>query len=243
MDRDLQRELWFGDCMELMPKIPDHSIDLIISDLPYGSSANKWDIIIPFDELWSEYLRLIKPHRGIILFGTGMFTAKLILSNEKWYKYSLIWKKSKCGSPLAAKHRPMAKHEDIVVFGKGRIKYNPQMLSGTPYKRNFTPAKVNNHKFGIKGAVTNNSGTRYPSTILEFQQKWRRQDQVHPTQKPVALLEWLIKSYSDEGDLVLDNCAGCGSTLVAAKNLNRGFIGIEKEEKYYKIGLEEIAKM
>jgi len=228
-------ELIQGDCLELMKEIPDKSIDMILCDLPYGTTACKWDIVIPFEPLWEQYKRIIKDNGAIVLTASQPFTSALVMSNVKMFKYEWIWGKSKCGSPLAAKYRPMAKHENILVFGKGVVKYNPEMLEGTPYKRDFTPAKLNNHKFGIKGAKTDNKGTRFPDTVLFFQQKWRRQDQIHPTQKPVALFEYLIKTYTNEGDLVLDNCAGSGTTGVACKNLNRNYILIEKEPEYCKI--------
>lgn len=134
----------------------------------------------------------------------------------------------------------MAKHEHCLVFGKARIKYNPQMLVGEPYKRTGVAIKTNNHKYGLKQVTTENMGTRHPSSILNFAQKWRRQDQIHPTQKPIELLEWLIKSYSEPDDVILDNCFGSGSCLIAAKNLNRRFIGIEKEEKYFNIAKEKL---
>ena len=219
-----------GDCLEVMQKIPSKSIDLILCDLPYGTTKNKWDILIPFDPLWKEYERIIKPKGNILLFGTGLFAFELALSNKKLYRYDLIWKKSKCGSPLTAKYMPMKRHEMILVFGKSASYYNPQMVEGTPYKRNFTPNKTNNMEFGIKGVQTDNKGTRHPITILDFPQKWRRQDQLHPTQKPIALIEWLIDSYSQEGDMVLDNTMGSGTTIVGARNKNRRCIGIEKDE-------------
>jgi site-specific DNA-methyltransferase (adenine-specific) len=235
-----ENSIILGDCLEAMKFIKDNSIDLILCDLPYGYTANKWDIIIPFEQLWHEYKRIMKKDTAILLFASGMFTHYLAISNPKMYKYDLIWSKSKCGSPLTAKYKPLTKHESILVFGKGRTKYNPQMVSGEPYKRNWTENKKNNMNFGIKGVETNNTGTRHPSSILNFQQKWRRQDQMHPTQKPVELCEWLISSYSNEGDLVLDNCIGSGTTAIACINTNRNYIGIEKDEKYYKVCVERI---
>lgn len=235
-------KLYFQDCLSGMKLIDDKSIDLIVCDLPFGTTANKWDVIIPFDKLWGEYLRIIKDGCGILLFGTGLFSYKLGLSNEKWFKYDLIWKKSKCGSPLNAKYKPMSKHEHILVFGDGKIKYNPQMLEGKPYKRTGVNIKTNNHKYGLKQVTTENLGTRHPSTILDFAQKWRRQDQVHPTQKPVELLEWLIKSYSNENDIILDNCVGSGTSLLAAKNLNRRFIGFENNEQYFRVACNRIGQ-
>lgn len=231
-----------GDCLIEMKNIPDKSIDMILCDLPYGSTANKWDVIIPFDKLWKEYERIIKPKGNIILFGTGLFAFKLALSNEKLYRYEIVWKKSKCGSPLTAKYMPLKKHELILVFGESASKYNPQMTEGTPYKRKYTPNKTNNMEFGIKGVQTDNKGTRHPITVLDFPQKWRRQDQVHPTQKPVELLEWLIRSYSDEGDTVLDNCMGSGSTMIACVNTKRKGIGIEMDEKYFEIAKNRVEK-
>ena len=219
-----------GDCLETMQKIPSKSIDLILCDLPYGTTKNKWDIIIPFEQLWKEYERIIKPKGNILLFGAGLFAFELALSNKKLYRYDLIWKKSKCGSPLTAKYMPMKRHEMILVFGKSASYYNPQMVEGTPYKRNYTPNKTNNMEFGIKGVQTDNKGTRHPITILDFPQRWRRQDQLHPTQKPIELIEWLIDSYSQEGDMVLDNAMGSGTTIVGARNKNRRCIGIEKDE-------------
>ena len=240
MEQDIQ--LIHGDCLVEMKTIPDKSIDMILCDLPYGTTACKWDVIIPFDKLWEEYERIIKPKGNIILFGTGLFAFKLALSNEKLYRYELVWKKSKCGSPLTAKYMPLKKHELILVFGESASKYNPQMTKGTPYNRKYTPNKTNNMEFGIKGVQTDNKGTRHPITVLEFPQKWRRQDQVHPTQKPVELLEWLIRSYSDEGDTVLDNTMGSGSTMVACANTNRKGIGIEKNEKYFEISKNRVEK-
>ena len=229
-----------GDCLVEMRSIPDKSIDMILCDLPYGTTACKWDTIIPFELLWEEYERIIKPKGNIVLFGNGLFAYKLALSNEKLYRYDLIWEKSKCGSPLTAKYMPLKKHEHILVFGKSASIYNPQMMEGKPYKRKFTPNKTNNMNYGIKGVSTDNKGTRHPISVLKFAQKWRRQDQVHPTQKPVALLEWLIKTYTDEGQIVLDNTMGSGSTGVDCVNTKRDFIGIELNEEYFKIAEKRI---
>lgn len=233
-------KIYLGNCLELMNGIPDKSIDAIICDPPYSITANEWDNILPFGEMWKQYERIIKDDGNIILFSSGLFTYKLALSNEKLFRYELIWKKSKCGSPFTAKYMPMKKHENILVFGKPAAKYNPQLIDGEPYKRHYTLNKVNNMKYGIKGVETDNKGTRHPSTILDFPQKWRRQDQLHPTQKPVELMEWLINSYSNESDLILDNCCGCGTTCVAAVKTHRNYIGMEIEEKYYKIAVNRV---
>lgn len=182
----------------------------------------------------------MKPKGNVILFWAGLFAYRLALSNEKKFRYELVWKKSKCGSPFTAKYMPMKKHENILVFGEPASYYEPQMEEGRPYHRNWTPNKVNNMKYGISGVETNNNGTRHPTTILDFPQKWRRQDQLHPTQKPVELMEWLVKSYCPEEGVVLDNCMGSGSTGVACVNTGRKFIGIEKDEKYFNMSRNRI---
>lgn len=235
-------KLYNNDCIIKMKELIDEGIkfDAIITDLPYGTTKCQWDEIIPFDIMWSYIKDLIKPKGNIILFGSGLFTHKLALSNEKMYRYELIWKKSKCGSPFTAKYMPMKKHENILVFGESAAYYEPQMNEGTPYKRKYTPHKINNHKYGIKGVQTDNKGTRHPITVLDFPQNWRRQDQVHPTQKPIELMEFLVKSYCPENGLVLDFCMGSGSTGIACINTNRNFIGIEKDEKYYNIAKERL---
>ena len=235
-----QIKLLKGDCLELMKDIPDKSIDAIIADLPYGTTANKWDSLLDLNKLWKEYERILAPKGNIVLFGAGLFAFKLALSNEKLFRYDMVWKKSKCGSPFTAKYMPLKKHEMVLVFGKSAAYYYPQLTEGTPYKRKWTPNKVNNMKYGIAGVQTDNKGTRHPTTILDFAQKWRRQDQLHPTQKPVELMEWLIKTYTNEGDTVLDNTMGSGTTGVACVNTNRRFIGIEKDDKYFDIAYNRI---
>ena len=237
------------DCLEGMKFIPDKSIDCIICDLPYGTTACSWDSVIPFDELWKHYDRIIKDNGAIILFGVEPFSSALRLSNIKWYKYDLIWKKSKSGSAFCAKYRPISKHENISIFSRGKMKttYNPQMIQGEPYKRThkISECDINNHKIGFnrKEIVSVNDGFRYPDTILDFPQKWRRQDQVHPTQKPVELIEWLVRTYSNEGDIVLDNCIGSGTTAIACINTNRHFIGFELDTKYFDIAMNRINKL
>jgi site-specific DNA-methyltransferase (adenine-specific) len=231
-----------GECLEAMKEIPTGSIDAIITDPPYGTTACKWDSVIDFELMWEQLNRIIKPNGAIVLFAQEPFGSALRMSNIKNYKYELIWKKSKCGSPFTAKYKPLTKHENISIFEKKGKKttYNPQMVEGKPYKRKWTPNKKNNMKYGIKGVQTDNKGTRHPTTILDFPQKWRRQDQVHPTQKPVELMDWLIKTYTNEGETILDFTMGSGSTGVAAKNLNRNFIGIELDDKYFEIAENRI---
>lgn len=229
----------YGDCLEKMKMIPDKSIDFVCADLPFGSTANDWDKPIDNELLWKEYKRIMKKDCAIALFGTGLFAYKLALSNEKMYKYDIVWHKSKSGSAFTAKYRPVSKHELILIFGKGRVKYNPQLVPGEPYYRKRKANngdKPNNHKLGlVKVSETINEGFRYPSTVQYFQQKWRRQDQVHSAQKPVPLIQWLVRSYSNEGDIVLDNTAGSGTTGVACVLENRDFILIEKRHQDYQL--------
>lgn len=228
------------DCMEVLPSIPDKSVQLILVDLPYGTTANNWDSVLDLDKLWLQYERILKPKGNIVLFGAGMFAFKLALSNEKLFRYDMVWKKSKCGSPFTAKYMPLKKHEMILVFGESSAYYYPQLTEGKPYKRKWTPNKNNNMKYGIKGVETDNKGTRHPITVLDFPQQWRRQDQKHPTQKPLELIKWLIQAYSEENEYVLDNTMGSGTTCIGANQLNRKFIGIEKEVEYYNIAVNGI---
>ena len=205
-------QLYNGDCLEVMDNLIQQGIkvDAIITDLPYGQGNCSWDTVIPFDELWKRFKILRYDNTPIILFGNEPFSSNLRLSNIKEYKYDLIWHKSKTGSALLAKQRPMCKHENISIFYKKQPTYNPQMLEGKP------------------------------ESVIFFQQKWRRQDQIHPTQKPVELLEWLIKTYTNENDLVIDATMGSGTTGIACKNTNRNFIGIELDENYFNIAKERI---
>ena len=232
--------LFHGDCIEAMAGMPDRSVDCVICDLPYGSTACPWDVVIPFEQLWAQYDRIVKPKGNVVLFGAGLFAYRMALSNERKFRYEMIWKKSKCGSPFTAKYMPLKKHENILVFGDAASYYDPQMTEGEPYHRKWTPNRNNNLKYGIKGVATDNKGTRHPTTVLDFPQKWRRQDQVHPTQKPVELMEWLVRSYCPEGGVVLDNCMGSGTTGVACVNTGRRFVGIEMDEKYFSLASERI---
>lgn len=237
-------ELYNDDCLVVMRQLIERGIkvDAIIADIPYGIHNNKFDTLIPFNEMWDCLIKLVKDKGNIVLFASGLFTYKLALSNEKLFRYELVWKKSKCGSPLTAKYMPLKKHENILVFGKSAAYYEPQMQIGTPYKRKYTPNKVNNLGFGIEGAQIDNKGTRHPSTILDFPQKWRRQDQLHPAQKPVELMEFLVKSYCPKNGIVLDFTMGSGSTGVACMNTERDFIGIEIDENYFNIAKTRIKK-
>lgn len=230
--------LWNGDCLELMKNIPNKSIDMILCDLPYGTTSCKWDVVIPFKPLWEQYERIIKDNGAIILFGKQPFTTLLINSNLKHFKYSLVWKKDNHDNPLMAKKRFLNITEDICVFYKKQCCYNPQGIiridKVTKQGRGQSLAQQNTRKSEYVQHYTN-----YPKNILDFK---RDLPNIHPTQKPVSLLEYLIKTYTNENDLVLDNCMGSGSTGVACKHLNRKFIGIELDKKYFEIAKDRINK-
>lgn len=227
-----------GDCLEIMKDIPDKSIDLILCDLPYGTTRNKWDSIIPLDKLWDQYERIIKDTGAIVLFSQMPFTAELTHSNLKLFKYEWIWEKDNGTGFLNAKKMPLKIHENILVFYKKLPTYNPQMRTGfKPYKCKQGRHSTNYGAYE-QGYITESNGERYPIDIIEF----KKDSGLHPTQKPVALLEYLIKTYTNENDLVLDNCMGSGSTGVACINTNRNFIGIELDENYFNIAKERIEK-
>ena len=237
-----------GDCLEEMNNIPDKSIDMILCDLPYGTTRNKWDSVIPFDKLWEQYNRIIKDNGAIVLFAQGMFTAQLMMSNPKMWRYNLIWDKVLTSGFLNAKRMPLRSHEDIVVFYKELPTYNPQMTQGEPLHGRGTAYKnkeLTNNCYGEMTLSEDNrkgSTEKYPKSIIR-QKKTHPSKTVHPTEKSVPLLEYLIKTYSNEGDVVLDNCMGSGSTGVACVNTNRKFIGIELDESYFNIAKERIEKI
>lgn len=236
-------KLYQGDCLEVMKDIEDKSIDMILCDLPYGITArNKWDIVIPFDKLWEHYNRIIKDNGAIVLFGSGMFTSSLMQSNSKMWRYNLIWHKTTPTGFLNANRMPLRAHEDIVVFYKSLPTYNPQKTNGHERKVSKAEHKRNSKKtedYGEHGLTTYDSTERYPTSILTFATD-KQKEALHPTQKPVELLEWLIKTYTNEGEVILDNCMGSGSTGVAAINTNRSFIGIELDEGYFEIAENRI---
>jgi site-specific DNA-methyltransferase (adenine-specific) len=210
-----------------------------------GTTACAWDSVIPFEPLWEHYKRILKPKGNIVLFASGRFVFSLYASQPDLYRYDLIWQKSRCGSPLTAKYMPLKMHEHILIFGESASVYNPQMTTGgKPYRKDYDHAYgiKNNHQYGIKGVHTDNHGERHPISVLKFDQKWRRQDQLHPTQKPVELVQWLVRAYSNEGDTVLDNCMGSGTTCVACIKEKRKFIGIEKDEHYFELAKKRIDK-
>ena len=242
-------KIYQGDCLELMKNIKDKSIDCIICDLPYGvTSKNKWDTIIPYEPLWKEYKRIIKDNGPIILFGHDKFTAKTMLSNEKMHRYNLIWNKVLTSGFLNAGRMPLREHEDIMIFYKKIPTYNPQFTEGKPLHgmgEKFKKVKNNNNNYNDFNSCNNPSANRegdtkkYPKSILTFPRP-ASSKMLHPTEKPVELLEYLIKTYSNENDVILDNCMGSGSTGVAALNTNRRFIGIELDEKYFNIAKDRL---
>ena len=224
-----------GDCLELMQSISDGSVDMILCDLPYGITKCKWDLVIPFDALWEQYNRVIKDNGAIVLFAQGVFTHKLAMSNIAHYKYEWIWRKSFATGFLNSKRIPLRAHENILVFYKKSPTYNPQFTQGKPYKtKNGALSPVYDENFASVETVSD--GRRYPIDVLDF----KIEKGLHPTQKPVALLEYLIKTYTNEGDTVMDNCMGSGSCGVACVNTNRNFIGMELDKTYFDIAKERI---
>ncbi len=225
-------QLIHGDCLEKMKDIPDKSIDMILCDLPYGTTQNKWDVVIPFESLWGQYTRIVKDNGAIVLFGNQPFTSILISSNIKEFKYQWVWEKSKPTGFLNAKKQPLRTYEDICVFYKKQCAYLPQGISET----NKLVKRTNRGNYGECSKTTTQTTTGYPKNIIKF----KSIDGLHPTQKPVALLEYLIKTYTIEGETVLDNCMGSGSTGIACINTKRNFIGIEKDDKYFEIAKKRI---
>ena len=235
-----QVKLMLGDCLERMKEIPDGSVDAIICDPPYGTTKCSWDSVIPLEPMWEQMKRVIKPNGAIVVTASQPFTTTLIASNMKMFKYCMVWDKNKGTQPALAKIKPMQSHEDIIIFGSGKLTYNPQMEVGTPYVRENKGSNINNHKLGLKPIKQINTGYRYPKTIMRFPRDFSAQSRLHPTQKPVALMEYLIKTYTNEGETVLDFTAGSFTTGVACVNINRKFIGIEMDEGYFDIGVGRI---
>ena len=234
--------LWQGDCLELMKNIPDGSVDMVLCDLPYGTTRNKWDSAIPLDKLWEQYKRVIKDNGAIVLFSAEPFTSLLITSNIQWFRYDLIWSKTQGSDFLNANRKPLRSHENICVFYKKQPTYNPQKTDGKPYKaKSGETTSTNFGKFNGNHYTENKDGKRCPLSVLRFSGEHNRGKQ-HPTQKPTDLLEWLIKTYTNESEIVLDNSMGSGSCGVACVNTNRHFIGIELDEGYFNIAKERIRK-
>jgi len=232
----MNNRLIMGNCLEIMKLIPTGSVDMVLCDLPYGTTQNKWDSVLPLAELWSEYKRICRG--AIVLTAAQPFTSALVMSNFSWFKYDWTWRKEKGTGHLNAKKMPMRDKEDILVFYSSQPTYNPQMTEGAPFgnKRGR-----NTPSYGAHEARNNeNEGNRYPKQVIEFPMVGR--GGVHPTQKPVALMEYLIRTYTNRGDVVLDNCMGSGTTGVACMNTGRKFIGIELEKNYFDIAYSRIVE-
>lgn len=240
-----------GDCLEVMRGIPDKSIDMILCDLPYGTTACKWDKIIPFEPLWEQYKRLIKDNGAIVLTASQPFTSALVMSNIKMFKYEWIWQKGKATNPLLAKKQPLKQHESILVFNTSTYNYILQPLTESGTKRNN---RAKNGKFKNKESVYGDmtklevikyegKSSGYPKSIIKFNSEANNQFKrqvYHPTQKPVALFEYLIKTYTNENETVLDNCSGSGTTAIACINTNRNYICIEKDKTYFDLSVERV---
>lgn len=226
-----------GDCLERMREIPTGSVDMILCDLPYGTTQNKWDAVIPFEPLWAEYWRVAKLGAAVVLTASQPFTSSLISSQPKQFKHAWVWEKSRFANQMAAKIQPLKIHEDVAVFGVGKVTYNPQGLIEVN-KTTKQGSKVTDNIGGGKRATSyTQTHTNYPRSILRFASEGST---VHPTQKPAALFEYLIRTYTDEGMTVLDNCAGSGTTAIAAERSNRRWICIERDPEYFAKAVERV---
>lgn len=229
--------LFRGDCLETLDRLPSSSVDLVLTDLPYGTTACKWDSVIPLENLWCQLHRVGKASTAFIFTAQQPFTWKLCASNPDEFKYELIWEKPNGTNPFQAKYMPMKKHENVLVFYGRSPVYNPQMVEGKPYKWNS--CRTGGEAGGVKqqkATPIDNRGTRYPGSVLRFGQERG----LHPTQKPVALMEWLIRTYSQEGAVVLDSTMGSGTTGVACVRTNRRFVGIELATEYFDLSKSRI---
>jgi len=237
----MSMQLIFGDCLELMKEIPDASVDMVLCDLPYGTTQNKWDSVLDLHSLWAQYKRISRG--AIVLSASQPFTSALVMSNLDWFRYDWTWRKPKGTGHLNAKKQPMRDKEDILVFYAKQPTYNPQFSQGKPYTAESRGTQrvgtSRTQNYGAFGNARNASdGRRYPKQVVEFGVVER--GTLHPTQKPVALMEYLIRTYTNEGMTVLDNCMGSGTTGVACQNLRRSFIGIEKDPAYFAIAEQRI---
>jgi len=227
-DAGLKNHLFEGDCLAILPQFSDNTIDMILCDLPYGTTQNHWDSCINLYQLWAEYERILKPNGVVVLTAHSVFTAKLILSNEAWFKYKVVWEKSKPTNFLNAKKQPLRKHEDICVFYRKPPTYHPQMSQGTPYDKGVRKNQLSGSYGDFEPVHVKSKGERYPTDIVYFKTSESEGQVWHPTQKPVALGRYLVRTYTNPGDLVLDNTFGSGSFLLAALLEGRNFVGIEK---------------
>lgn len=230
-------KLLHGDCLDLMEGIPDGSVDMICTDPPFGTTACKWDSVIPFEPMWSQLKRIIKPNGAIVLHGAQPFTSALIMSNIKGFKYCWVWEKSRFSNQMLAKKQPLRIHEDIIIFSTGSVKYNPQGLIECSKITKQGKKITDNNGGGNRKTSYLQTSENYPKSIQRFKSEGNT---IHPTQKPVALIEYLIKTYTNYEETVLDFCFGSGTTGVAAINTGRHFIGIEKDKVYFDIATKRI---
>lgn len=231
IDKDIMKNSLFeGDCLKIMKMMPDNSIDMVLCDLPYGTTQNKWDSVIDLSELWQQYRRIVKPDGAIVLTSQGIFTAKLILSNEKNFKYKITWVKSKPTNFLNAKKQPLRKHEDICVFYQKQPSYTPQMAPGEPYDKGVRKDQLSGSYGDFKPSHVKSDGERYPTDVIYYKTPESEGKVWHPTQKPIELGRYLVRTFSKPGDLILDNTFGSGSFLLSAVLEDRYFCGIEKND-------------
>lgn len=235
-------KLMHGDCLELMKKLPAQSVDMILCDLPYGTTACKWDSVIPFEPLWEQYRRVAKKNAAIVLTAAQPFTSALVMSNTKCYKHCWIWDKVTISNPMQAKHQPLRQHEDILVFSFGKVSYFPQKTD--THIKTAWRQYAQNKDAAVPATIgaTGVSEGKYPKTIQSFRAAKLEGRTIHPTQKPVALMEYLVRTYTNPGDTVLDNCMGSGTTGVACMNAGRRFIGMEMDTGYFEIASKRIAE-
>ena len=231
--KDIENQLFEGDCLNLLSSFPSQCIDFILCDLPYGTTQNKWDSVIDLPSLWEAYRRIIKPNGVIALTSQGAFTAKLILSNEEWFKYKLVWEKSKPTNFLNAKKQPLRKHEDICIFYANQPTYHPQMSEGAAYNKGIRKNQSSGSYGEFQPTIVQSKGERYPTDVIYFKTAESEGPVWHSTQKPVALAQYLIRTFTNPGDIVLDNAFGSGSFLVGAKLEGRLFCGMEKNEDIF----------
>lgn len=236
-------QLFHGDCLEVMAQLPDASVDMILCDLPYGTTACKWDTVIPFEPLWAQYRRVAKRNAAIVLTASQPFTTALIASNLREFKHSWVWDKATISNPMQAKHQPLRQHEDVLVFCAGGLPpaYIPQKTDLHLVTKWKQAAQHADAAIPATVGATGEVQGKYPKSIIRFPAAKLVGRTVHPTQKPVALMEYLIRTYTREGETVLDNCMGSGTTGVACANTGRQFIGIERDDKYFAIASERIA--
>lgn len=240
---EIINQLFEGDCLKYLKQFPDNSIDMVLCDLPYGTTQNKWDSVIPLSKLWKEYERVVKGNGAIVLTSQGLFTAQLMMSNPKMFKYKWIWEKSKPTNFLNAKKQPLRKYEDVCVFYKKQPTYNPQMTKGEPYNKGIRKNQLSGSYGDFQPVHVHSDGERYPIDIIYFKTAESEGRVIHPTQKPIELGRYLVRTYSNPGDLILDNTFGSGSFLVAALIEGRNFVGVEKNknvELFKKIDIDFI---